>query len=268
MTCSASLALSFAALPAYTLSAALGQVSLHREGQVVSTISVLPSPLTGKFLGFQASTLQWLDPPSATSSLSSPSPGTLRLENSGTVLSEFAFLPAPVTNRVLSFDGTSLVWRVETGGTGGTADGNDYVNSASVSAGVLSLGRTDSATVTADFTGSFYQKSETMSAFDIHLAISVAVLSAVTGFASLAAHNALDARVTALEATVAAQQATLATLAAQYVALEGTVDSEAQVVTALEARVLALENSSATQTSNGLHYPATALSKNTGTHES
>ena len=79
------------------------------------------------------------------------------------------------------------------------------MNSASVSAGILSLGRTDGATVTADFTGSFYQKSETMTSFDIHLAISVAVLQAITGLASQAALDALDARVATLEAMVAAQ---------------------------------------------------------------
>ena len=51
-----------------------------------------------------------------------------------------------------------------------------------------------------------------MSSFDIHLAISVAVLQAISGFAPQAALDALDARVAALEATVAAQQVTLATL--------------------------------------------------------
>ena len=51
-----------------------------------------------------------------------------------------------------------------------------------------------------------------MTSFDIHLAISVAVLQAITGLASQATVDALEARVAALETTVASQQVTLATL--------------------------------------------------------
>ena len=64
LTCS-SQALSFSPLPSYLLQSALGQVSLLKDGQAVSTISVLPSPVNDKFLGFSGSTLQLLDPPAA-----------------------------------------------------------------------------------------------------------------------------------------------------------------------------------------------------------
>ena len=87
-------------------------------------------------------------------SLSIASPGEVLLKRGSQTLSTITLFPTPPSSdRVLSWDQASgaLLWKVDqTGGGGGTADGNDFCSSVTMNSTSLVLGFTHGGTLSTD----------------------------------------------------------------------------------------------------------------------
>jgi hypothetical protein len=155
---------------------------------------------------------------SDTLSFSSPSLGVVELTRNGSLVGQVTLFPSPILDRVLSYDGSNLVWRVDaTTGTGGSTS-NDYVTQAAIGNTTLVLTRSDSAQITCDLPPGLDSRYALASSFSSHL-----VTNAVTIATSVAtSQNYLQGLITALTTRVAALETAIEECTRVQVSVGGT----------------------------------------------